>query len=165
MREEVAAMGIDPDERGSRTDECIDALRVIWRAEEPAFDGDHFRFSALRSHPKPVQPTIPILVGGHSRAAARRAGERGDGFFPLGLAGAALDERWQQVQRFAEDAGRDPASIGLTMGGLLGDDGAVQAAIDRGAARVVLSTRTDDLDEIRTQLDAAAGRWVDLSSD
>jgi probable F420-dependent oxidoreductase len=155
MREEVEALGIDPDERGARTDEAIDALRAIWREAEPAFDGEHFRFAALRSHPKPVQPTIPILVGGHSRAAARRAGERGDGFFPLGLTGDALHERWNQVQRDAEAAGRDPAAIGLTMGGLLGHDAAITAAVDAGAVRVVLSTRTDDLDELRHAMDSA----------
>jgi len=155
MREEVAALGVDPDERGTRTDEAIDALRVIWRDDEPSFDGEHFRFAALRSHPKPVQATIPILVGGHSRAAARRAGERGDGFFPLGLSGDALRERWAQVQHFAEVAGRDPASIGLTMGGLLGDDAAITTAVDRGAERVVLSARSDDLDGLRLAMDGA----------
>ncbi len=154
MREEVAALGIDPDERGSRTDEAIEALRVVWAEEEPVFAGHHFRFGPLRSHPKPVQPTIPILVGGHAPAAARRAGRLGDGFFPLGLSGAILDERWAQVQQAAVDAGRDPASVSLTLGGLLGDDAAISDAADRGAERVVLSTRTDDLDELRRLMDA-----------
>jgi probable F420-dependent oxidoreductase len=155
MREEVEALGVDADERGSRTDEAIDALRAIWREEEPSFDGRHFRFGPVRSHPKPVQPTITILVGGHSKAAARRAGERGDGFFPLGLSGDALDERWRQVQAFAQQAGRDPSEVTLTMGGLLGDDAAITTAIDMGAERVVLSTRSADLDELRHAMDAA----------
>jgi probable F420-dependent oxidoreductase len=158
MREEVEALGIDPDERGSRTDEGIDALRATWRDDEVSFDGEHFRFGPVRSHPKPAQPTIPILVGGHSRAAARRAGERGDGFFPLGLAGDALTERWRQVGEHAEAAGRDPAAIGLTVGGLLGDDTAITDAVDRGAERVVLSTRTADLDELRHLMDTAVAR-------
>ena len=155
MREEVAALGIDPDERGSRTDEAIDALRVIWQEDTPSFTGQHFAFDPLRSHPKPVQPTIPILVGGHAPAAARRAGQRGDGFFPLGLSGELLDERWAQVQQAARDAGRDPSEISLTLGGLLGDDTAITAAAERGAERVVLSTRSDDLDELRGLMDAA----------
>ena len=155
MREEVAALGIDPDERGSRTDEAIDVLRVIWREDTPSFAGQHFAFEPLRSHPKPVQPTIPILVGGHAPAAARRAGERGDGFFPLGLSGELLDQRWAQVQAAAVDAGRDPASVSLTLGGLLGDAAAITVAAERGAERVVLSTRTDDLDELRALMDAA----------
>lgn len=155
MREEVAALGIDPDERGSRTDEAIEALRVIWREDEPAWGGRHFAFAPVRSQPKPVQPTVPILVGGHSPAAARRAGRLGDGFFPLGLAGEQLTTRWQQVQQAAADAGRDPAGIGLTLGGLLGDDAAIEAAVERGAERVVLSTRTADLPELREAMDAA----------
>jgi probable F420-dependent oxidoreductase len=162
MREEVAALGIDPDARGSRTDEAIDALRVIWQEEEPTFTGQHFAFGPVRSHPKPAQATIPILVGGHSRAAARRAGERGDGFFPLGLSGDALDERWAQVREFAEAAGRDPGAIGLTTGGLLGDDEAITTAIEAGAERVVLSTRSADLDELRTLMDAAVARAASL---
>lgn len=155
MREEVAALGIDPDERGSRTDEAIDALRVIWQHDEPSFQGTHFRFDPVRSHPKPVQRSIPILVGGHAPAAARRAGRRGDGFFPLGLSGADLDERWAQVQAAATEAGRDPGAIELTLGGLLGDDAAIAAAAERGAARVVLSTRIDDLDQLRRDMDRA----------
>lgn len=155
LREEVAALGIDPAERGSRTDEAIEALRLIWRDETPSFAGHHYAFHAVRSHPKPVQPTIPILVGGHSAPAARRAGRLGDGFFPLGLAGAALDERWRQVQAAATEAGRDPASVSLTLGGLLGDDRAITDAIARDAERVVLSTRTDDLDGLRHEMDAA----------
>lgn len=158
MREEIEALGIDPDERGSRTDEAIDALRVIWRDDEAAFEGQHFRFGPLRSHPKPVQPTIPILVGGHSKAAARRAGQRGNGYFPLGLSGDALDDRWGQVRQFAEQAGRDPRDVTLTMGGLLGDDTAITTALDRGAERIVLSTRSADLDELRRAMDGAIAR-------
>ena len=139
MREEVAALGIDPDERGSRTDEGIEALRVVWREDEPSFAGQHFAFGPVRSQPKPVQPTIPILVGGHSPAAARRAGRLGDGFFPLGLSGELLDRRWAQVQAAAADAGRDPAAVSLTLGGLLGDDAAITDAVDarRRARRAV----------------------------
>jgi probable F420-dependent oxidoreductase len=155
MREEVAALGIDPDERGSRTDEGIEALRVIWREDEPSFAGRHFAFGPVRSQPKPVQDPIPILVGGHSPAAARRAGRLGDGFFPLGLAGELLDQRWAQVRAAAVVAGRDPASVTLTLGGLLGDDAAITGAVGRGAARVVLSTRTADLDELRRAMDSA----------
>jgi probable F420-dependent oxidoreductase len=156
MREEVAALGIDPDERGTRTDEGIEALRIVWTQAEPSFAGRHFAFGPVRSEPKPVQPTVPILVGGHSPAAARRAGRLGDGFFPLGLSGERLDRRWAEVQAAAAAAGRDPASVPLTLGGLLGDDTAITDAVERGAERVVLSTRTADLDDLRHAMDAAA---------
>lgn len=162
MREEVAALGIDPDERGTRTDEAIAALRVIWTQSEPSFAGRHFAFAPVRSEPKPVQPTVPILVGGHSPAAARRAGRLGDGFFPLGLTGDLLDQRWAEVQAAAERAGRDPAGVSLTLGGLLGDDRAITDAIERGAERVVLSTRTADLNELRETMDSAVAYVADL---
>jgi len=162
MREEVAALGIDPDERGSRTDEGIEALRVIWTEDEPSFAGRHFAFGPVRSQPKPVQPTIPILVGGHSPAAARRAGRLGDGFFPLGLSGDLLDRRWAQVREAAVAADRDPAAVSLTLGGLLGDEAAITEAVDRGAERVVLSTRTDDLDELRHAMDATVAQLARL---
>ena len=129
MREEVAALGIDPDERGSRTDEGIEALRVVWRrggavVRRPALQRSA-PCAATRSRSR---RRIPILVGGHSPAAARRAGRLGDGFFPLGLSGELLDRRWAQVQAAATDADRDPASVSLTLGGLLGDGAAITEA-------------------------------------
>jgi probable F420-dependent oxidoreductase len=163
MREELEALGIDPDTRGARTDEGIEALRATWEQEVASYAGEHFAFDSVRSHPKPVQqregrPGVPILVGGHAKAAARRAGRLGDGFFPLGLAGELLDQRVEEVAAAAADAGRDPASVPLTLGGLLGE-GTTEAALDeaqrRGAERVVLSTRIDDLDQLRHDMEAA----------
>jgi probable F420-dependent oxidoreductase len=161
LREELEAVNVEPSSRGARTDEGIEALRAIWRDEVVSFTGTYARFDEVRSHPKPVQAAVPILVGGHSAAAARRAGRLGDGFFPLGLAGEALDERVAQVADAARTAGRDPAEVPLTMGGLLGE-GTTAAALEdarrRGAERVVLSTRIDDLDQLRRDMDEAARR-------
>jgi probable F420-dependent oxidoreductase len=82
--EEFAALGLDFHRRGKRTDEAMQALRVLWRDDPSTFEGTHFSFRRIRSFPKPVQEGgVPILVGGHSRAAARRAARYGDGFFPL----------------------------------------------------------------------------------
>jgi alkanesulfonate monooxygenase SsuD/methylene tetrahydromethanopterin reductase-like flavin-dependent oxidoreductase (luciferase family) len=158
MREELEALGVDPDTRGARTDEAMAALRAVWRDDVVSYSGEHFRFTDVRSHPKPVQRRVPLLVGGHSPAAARRAGRLGDGFFPLGLTGDLLDRRLEQVAEAARAADRDPAEVPLTMGGLLGE-GTAAAAIEearrRGAERVVLSTRTADLDQLRRDMDAA----------
>ena len=74
LREEIEAMDIDPSTRGARTDECIEAMRVLWRDDEATFHGRFFHFERACSFPKPRNRTIPIHVGGHSRAAAERAG-------------------------------------------------------------------------------------------
>jgi probable F420-dependent oxidoreductase len=82
--EEFAALGLDFHQRGPRTNEAMQALRVLWREDPSTFRGTHFNFERIRSFPKPVQKGgVPILVGGHSRAAARRAARYGDGFYPL----------------------------------------------------------------------------------
>ena len=82
--EEFAALGLDFHQRGKRTDEALQALRVLWRDDPSTFRGAHFNFERIRSFPKPLQDGgVPIIVGGHSRAAARRAARYGDGFYPL----------------------------------------------------------------------------------
>jgi alkanesulfonate monooxygenase SsuD/methylene tetrahydromethanopterin reductase-like flavin-dependent oxidoreductase (luciferase family) len=65
----------------------------------------------VHSQPKPVNRSIPIIVGGHSKAAARRAGRLGDGFFP---ARGASPELIDLVRRTAEENGRDPDAIEIT---------------------------------------------------
>jgi probable F420-dependent oxidoreductase len=82
--EEFTALGLDFHQRGKRTDEALQALRVLWSEDPSTFKGTHFDFQSIRSFPKPLQEAgVPILVGGHSRAAARRAARYGDGFYPL----------------------------------------------------------------------------------
>lgn len=83
LAEEFAALGLDWHKRGAMTDESIQSLRALWRENPSSFHGKHFNFGPVRSLPKPVQKGgVPILVGGHSPAAVRRAARFGDGFFP-----------------------------------------------------------------------------------
>lgn len=163
MREELEAVGIDFATRGARTDEVIEALRVVWSEDEPTFQGRFFSFDRAVSRPRPVQPGgIPIHVGGHSKAAARRAGRLGDGFQPLGLDAEALADRLAVVRAAAEEAGRDPDAIELSLGGMLGvtDAAAVEAAEAAGATRMVISTAQADLAEITDGLSAFAEQFI-----
>jgi probable F420-dependent oxidoreductase len=163
MKEEAEALNIDPATRGARADECIEAMRVLWREDEADFKGRFFTFSRACSFPKPVQRDgIPIHVGGHSAAAARRAGRLGDGFHPLGLAGDALAERVGQMRSAAVDVGRDPDALELTLGGLLDqlDDERLETAEKAGAVRLVLSNRVKDIDEACAQLSEFAKRFI-----
>jgi probable F420-dependent oxidoreductase len=161
MREELEALGVDFASRGRRMDEIIEAVRAVWAADEAAFDGEFFSFERIVSRPRPVRAGgVPIHVGGHAPAAARRAGRLGDGFQPLGLDDDALADRVAVMRTAAEEAGRDPDAIELSLGGLLDVTGPeqVEAAASQGADRMVLSTRSGDLDEVRAEMDAFAAR-------
>ena len=163
LKEEAEALNIDPATRGARADECIDAMRALWRDDEATFHGKFFSFTNACSFPKPVQPDgVPIHIGGHSAAAARRAGRLGNGFHPLGLAGELLDERIGQMREAALAAGRDPDALEITLGGLLDqlDDERLATAENAGAVRLVLSNREKDIGEACEQLSAFADRFI-----
>ena len=112
LKEEFDAIGVPFEHRGARTDEYMQALRELWGSEKPTFDGRFVRFKDAYCRPQPVRKTVPLIVGGHSEAAARRAGRLGDGFFPARGAPADL---FELVRKSAREAGRDPARIEITV--------------------------------------------------
>jgi probable F420-dependent oxidoreductase len=166
MDEELRATGADPRSRGRRTDETVAALRTLWSDAGPEgadFDGEFFSFRHAHSFPKPVRPGgVPIHIGGHSQAAALRAGRIGDGFQPLGLDDELLEHRLVELGKAAEEAGRDPATIELSLSGYLPTT--TEHDIDRaeahGADRLVVSTSMSaDLSQIEDELSAFAERF------
>jgi probable F420-dependent oxidoreductase len=113
LKEEFDAIGVAFENRGRRTDEYIAAMRELWSADAPSFSGRHVSFKDAFMHPKPVNRGVPVIIGGHTEAAARRAGRLGDGFFP----GRGLPmDLIEIVRRSARDAGRDPAAVEITAG-------------------------------------------------
>ena len=111
LKEEFDALGVPFADRGRRTDEYIGALRELWRAERPTFHGEFVNFDSAYCRPQPSGGTVPIIIGGHSRPAARRAGRLGDGFFPArGISAELID----LAKRTAEENGRDPEALEIT---------------------------------------------------
>ena len=137
-------------------------MRTLWRDDEATFHGRFFDFERACSFPKPLNGTIPIHIGGHSEAAARRAGRLGDGFHPLGLEGDQLTERLDQMRAAAAEAGRDAGAIELTLGGLLDrlDDERLATVEQHGTTRLVLSTRERDIAKATEQLEHFADRFI-----
>jgi probable F420-dependent oxidoreductase len=83
LKREFDILGVPFERRGRLTDEYLRAMKELWTAEAPAFEGEHFRFEDLVFEPKPVQkPHPPLLIGGNSKAAMRRAAALGDGWLP-----------------------------------------------------------------------------------
>lgn len=158
---EAMAAGVDFTTRGLRADEAIDVLRLLWAGDEHgvSFDGEFFTFTSLTSFPKPLGP-LPIHIGGSSPAAARRAGLRGDGYFPGG--GLTEQERAAQIDLMRETAraaGRDPAALEVTRWAsidMTADDVAQHA--EAGVARLVVAPASADLSEQKDQISAFAAR-------
>jgi probable F420-dependent oxidoreductase len=148
LAEEFAAIGVPFEERVARTEEYIGALRALWSSEE-SHSGDFVTFDKARSYPKPVQPGgIPIVVGGHTKAAARRAGRLGDGFFPGRGDTAALIA---ECHKAATEAGRNPNDIEITVGGLADAD-YLKKMEDLGVSRVCVPPPSFDPNDIKRAL-------------
>jgi len=104
LEEEFRALGVPFGKRGAVTDEYIEVLKALFASAEPEFEGDYFRFGGVVFDPIPIQkPRPPILVGGGSAAAIRRAARYGDGWHPVGMAPEELGER---VALLDEELGR-----------------------------------------------------------
>lgn len=91
LEPELRAMGVPLEERGAITVEYLRAIRTLWEAAEPAFQGEHVSFKDVDAHPRPVQRPVPVVMGGHTRQAHRRAAELADGWYGwmLGLRATA----------------------------------------------------------------------------
>jgi probable F420-dependent oxidoreductase len=160
---EAAAMGVDFPARGRRADEAIDVLRLLWAGDENgvSFDGEFFSFTDLCSFPKPWHTgTLPVHVGGSSTAAARRAGRRGDGYFPGGrLTAAERASRVELMRTAAAEAGRDPEALEYTRWGSIDLTAAdVESFARNGTTRLVVNTSSPDPAQQRAEISAFADR-------
>jgi probable F420-dependent oxidoreductase len=114
LREEFDAVGAVFDGRGARMDEAIGVMRRAWAERVAVSDGPAYAHGPVAVEPKPVNGAVPIVIGGHTPAAARRAGRLGDGFFPLAVYGEDLRRLVLEVRRHAEEAGRDPLAVEIS---------------------------------------------------
>lgn len=148
LREESEALGIPFERRGARTREAVEAMRALWRDDEASYAGEHVAFERVRCSPRPANPAgVPIHVGGHTDAAARRAGTLGDGFFPFGVAPERLRALLEIVARAADAAGRDAAEIEVTCVAPA-ELQAVEALVAEGADRIAIFAPAADLDSL-----------------
>jgi probable F420-dependent oxidoreductase len=114
---EVEYDGLDKDfsNRGARSEEQIALMRALWTAPAITFAGRWERIDAAGINPLPMQRPIPIWIGGYVEATLRRVGRIGDGWFPGEGKGTddAMRAAIDRLHRYAIEAGRDPATIGL----------------------------------------------------
>ena len=103
--EEVRRPGLRPDERARRTDAYVRDVRSAWERDQ-----DRSAFSGTGE----ARGSVPVIVGGRSEPAARRAGRLGDGFFPLATSWEVVERLVGVMRQAAATAGRDPAAVAVT---------------------------------------------------
>ncbi len=156
LEEEFDALGVPFAERAARTDEHVAVMRALWNGASVDFDGSFTTLRGANVFPHPVQQSVPIVIGGHTRSAAARAGRIGDGFFP-GKGDWAQQEA--AMRAAALDAGRDPDAIEISRGGVLDVDG-VKRFADEGVDRVMIPPLAFDLPGLRDALSRFADEVI-----
>src|SRR5215472_1743077 len=156
--EEIENHGAEFATRFIKMREQIESMKEIWTKETAEYHGDIISFTAMQTGPKPVQqPHPPVILGGAFPWAARRAIRYGDGWIPIAGTGRAdpLDylPRFRQM---AEEAGRDPRSLPVTLGGAPEDADLLQRYRDLGVVRANFPVPPARADEILPRLDRLA---------
>ena len=106
MRQEFEVLGAPFEHRGRLADEQLEVMRTLWSAGLSSHDGDFHRFADIDVTPTPPRGRLPVLVGGTTDAALRRAARTGDGWIALGLTADELASRRRRLHELAAEAGR-----------------------------------------------------------
>ena len=160
--EEMADHGTEFRTRFKLMRERIAAMKEIWTKSEAEYHGELVDFPPMMAWPKPVQkPHPPVIVGGAFPHAARRALAYGDGWIPHASRPQYGDvtEFLPRFRQMAAEAGRDPATVPVTVWGVPEDPDRLRRHRDLGIARVVVSLNSAPANEILPVLD----RWAELT--
>jgi probable F420-dependent oxidoreductase len=137
---EWEALGLDPSTRGRRLDEAIDVCKRLWTEPVVEHHGEFFDFPPVAFEPKPVQqPHPPIVVGGESEAALRRAATRGDGWIGMEHTFGSAAEVVARLRRSVEEAGRGGVPFEITVGGPVRERGDLRRWEEAGVDRVIVA--------------------------
>lgn len=140
LRSEWLAAGLDPATRGRRLDEALEVCRRLWSEEVVAHHGEFFDFEDVMFEPKPVQrPHPPILVGGESDAALRRAARVGNGWLGLAHTIESVAAPIARLRSLLAEAGRAGEPFEFIVGGEVPDKGAARRFEDAGVTRMIVS--------------------------
>ena len=158
--EEMADHGTEFKTRFKLMRERIEAMKAIWTEAKPEYHGEMVDFPPMMTWPKPVQkPHPPVIVGGMFPHAARRALRYGDGWIPHSRRPQYEDvtDYLPQFKEMAAEAGRDLASVPVTVWGIPPDYDRLRRYEDQGVARGVVQLAAEKADTIMPILDRWAG--------
>ena len=156
--EEMENHGTTYKTRFSLLRERVLAMKEIWTKEEAEFHGRFVNFDPVWSYPKPVQqPHPPILMGGFASKTFDYVAEFCDGWMPIGYRLEGLAEKIAELRRRAEDLGRDPQAISITIFGAKPEREALDQLEAIGVERAILMLPPADRDTVMPLVDQYGG--------
>ena len=139
LREETEIFGGDFEHRWTQTREALEVMKELWTKDEAEYHGKYFNFPPVKSYPKPAQqPHPPIIIGGMARNVLRRIVSHADGWLPNRVTPAEVEDSRKRLDAMAEEVGRDPKSITISVYGQPADGDVVRSYLNAGADRVVV---------------------------
>ncbi|MFF1569254.1 LLM class F420-dependent oxidoreductase [Streptomyces sp. NPDC058293] len=154
QKEEYAAVGVPYKDRGQRLEECVGAMRALWRSGPASYQGRHVSFEGLHSLPRPAGGAVTVVLGGNSDPAVRRAGRIGDGWFPYTITPEDFGRQADLLREAARGEGRPEDAVEITVwpGSCdrerAADPSWVRGFVDAGATRLVIAPRVRGSDGI-----------------
>jgi probable F420-dependent oxidoreductase len=152
--EEMRQHGTKYDERFAKMKEQVLAMRKLWSEEETKFHGEHVNFDATWQHPKPVQTPPPVILGGESDYTLRRVVDYCDGWLPRARHGFDAVENVARLKKFADEAGRDMATLSISIFGAKADKATLDDYQAAGINRSILALPPASRDKVLTIVDS-----------
>ncbi|WP_327344235.1 LLM class F420-dependent oxidoreductase [Streptomyces europaeiscabiei] len=139
LEPEMSAVGVPMAGRGARADEYLQAISALWYLDKPVFHGSHADFEDVDARPRPLQRRVPLVIGGHSAAAHRRAVAHGDEWFGYLVGLRSTAEQVRRLTELSDRAGRQnrPLKISVAPARPL-DVATVRAYAELGVDRLVV---------------------------
>jgi probable F420-dependent oxidoreductase len=152
-KEEMAHHGVKYKLRFARMKEQVVAMKALWREENAEFHGEYVNFDASWQHPKPIQDPPPVLLGGETDYTLRRIVDYCDGWLPRARHGFDAALNMARLKTFADEAGRDMATLSVNVFGAAPDKGILEGFSEAGIHRSILPLPSADRDKVLSILD------------
>lgn len=157
--DELANHGLELGTRRAVAREHVGAMRALWSDDVASYQGDHVSFGPSWSYPKPVQPSLPVLVGGGAGPKLlAHVVEYADGWIPIG--GSGLTEAVPRLRSMLTDAGRDPDGFRIVPFGSLPTEGKLDHFASIGVTEVVCRIPSVGRDAALSALDDVVEVWA-----
>ena len=157
LREETELMGGDFAHRWAQTRDSVLAMKQLWTATKSEYHGRFYDFPPVYSFPRPAQrPHPPVYLGGMAPSVFKRVVDYGDGWMPNRVEPEDVQRGRAVLDELARDAGRDPASLVISVFGQSPEKDLIDRFEQAGAARVMIRVPSADEAESLAELERIA---------